>query len=98
MRDGQVVSEKLRELGVSDIRLLVNRVNPASFRAVGETIDNVIDTVGARLLGIIREDREVPQAANLETPLVLYSRKSAARGFLRAAQRIEGKRIPVSSR
>jgi septum site-determining protein MinD len=98
VRDGQVVSGRLRELGISDVRLLVNRVSPAMYSAVGATVDSVIDTIGAQLIGIIREDSDVPFSANLEIPLVLYSRRRAARGFLRAARRIDGQRVPVSAK
>ena len=98
IRDGQVISAKLREAGVDDVRLLVNRVRGKLFRAVGATIDNMIDAVGARLIGVIKEDSGVTLSANLETPLVLYSRKAAAQGFLKVAQRIAGMDIPVSVR
>ena len=98
IRDGQVMSAKLREAGVDDVRLLVNRVRGKLFRAVGATIDNMIDAVGARLIGVIKEDSGVTLSANLETPLVLYSRKAAAKGFLKIAQRIAGMDIPVSVR
>lgn len=98
IRDGQVVSERLRQLGVSDVRLLVNRVSPAMFSAVGATVDGVIDAVGAQLIGVIREDEDVPLSANLEIPLVLYSRRRAAQGFLRAAMRLDGQRVPIAVR
>lgn len=96
IRDGQVMSAKLHEAGIGDIRLLVNRVRGGLFRKTGSTIDNMIDSVGARLIGVIKEDREVPLSANLETPLVLYSRKSAAKGFLKVAQRVTGVDVPIS--
>lgn len=96
IRDGQVMSAKLREMGIEDVRLLVNRVRGRLFNATGSTIDNMIDAIGARLIGVIKEDREVTLSANLETPLVLYSRKSAAKGFLKVAQRITGIDVPVS--
>ncbi len=96
LRDGQTMCSLLQESGITDARLLVNRVDPRSFRREKATVDDVIDTVGARLLGIVRDDRSVPEAANRETPLVLYSRKSAAHGFLRVARRLTGECIPVS--
>ena len=98
IRDEQVMSAKLRESGLEDIRLLVNRVRGKVFNATGATVDTMIDAIGARLIGIIKEDQEVTLSANLETPLVLYSRKAAAKGFLRVAQRILGADIPVSVR
>ena len=98
IRDGQVMSAKLREAGIEDVRLLVNRVRGKIFSVTGSNIDNMIDSIGARLIGVIKEDREVTLAANLETPLVLYSRKAAAKGFLKVAQRITGVDVPISVR
>lgn len=98
MRDGQVMSAKLREAGVKDVRLLVNRVRGRMLDAAGMTIDQMIDAIGAQLIGIVREDREVIISANVETPLVLYSRKSAAKDFLKVAQRLAGEDIPLSVR
>ena len=57
MRDGQVVVSKVRELGIADTRLLVNRLRGSLFDAASVTVDNMIDAVGARLIGIVREDK-----------------------------------------
>ena len=95
LRDGQTMCSLLQEKGMTDVRLLVNRVDPRAFRREKATIDDVIDTVGARLLGIVRDDRSVPEAANRESPLVLYSRKAASQGFLRVARRLTGESVPV---
>ena len=95
MRDGQRVVEELDELGIQDIRLLVNRVNPRSFRRAGMTVDSIINTVGVKLIGIIYEDAAVGLAANSEKALVLYDNKRAALQFLRTAQRIRGEEIPL---
>lgn len=96
LRDGQTICSLLQETGMTDIRLLVNRVDPRAFRRERATVDDVIDAVGARLLGIIRDDRNVSEASNREIPLVLYSRKTASQGFLRVARRLTGECIPVS--
>jgi septum site-determining protein MinD len=98
MRDGQRVFEELRNLGVEDIRLVVNRVNPKSFRRIETTVDDIIDTIGAKLLGIVEEDDEVFYSSNRETPLILYENKKAALQFLHIAQRITGARIPLGRR
>lgn len=95
LRDGQRVVEELRNLGLCDIRLLVNRVRPRLFSRVRATIDDIIDTVGVRLLGIVAEDEAVILAANLGVPLVLFEDKHAAMQFLRIARRIRGERIPL---
>lgn len=98
LRDGQVMCSRLQGYGLSDIRLLVNRVEPRIIRREKASIDDMIDSVGARLLGIIREDETVPASANREKPLVLAGRKRAAQGFLRSARRLIGESIPISER
>lgn len=98
MRDGARVTGALSSLGVSDIRLLVNRIRPRQLRRIRATVDDVIDTVGARLIGLVSEDDAVYLAANTGVPLVLYSRKGAAMQYLRAARRIAGESLPLLRR
>ena len=95
LRDGQRTAEELTRLGVSSLRLLVNRVDRRSFRRVSKTVDDVIDAVGAQLIGIVSEDESVPEAANLEKPLKLYGAKYAYGQFSRVARRIAGERVPL---
>jgi septum site-determining protein MinD len=95
MRDAQRAAEILREMGVQELRLLVNRVLPKNYKRLHTTIDNVIDTVGTQLLGIIREDESISQALHENTPLVLFRKRLAAYDFLDAALRITGKDIPL---
>jgi septum site-determining protein MinD len=96
LRDGQRVAEELRNMGIEEIRLVVNRVNPRSFRRIGTTIDDAIDTVGASLVGLVEEDEAVFFSSNRETPLILYENKKAALQFLHIAQRLTGARISLS--
>ena len=99
LRDGQRTVIEHTKLGIDDIRLIVNRVRPFFFRRTSSTVDDVIDTVGARLLGLIPEDRSVMLAASLEKPLILYKNGGpAARQFLAAARRIAGEDVPLSLR
>ena len=57
-------------------------------------MDDYIDRVGARLVGIVAEDESVSRAAALETALVLCDSKAAFQ-FLRVAKRITGQKVPV---
>ena len=78
-------------MGKNNVRLLVNRVRPRVFKKVSGTIDNIIDASSVQLLGVVEEDPSVIVSANLNIPLVLYSRKGAAMQFLHIARRIDGK-------
>ena len=98
MRDAQRAVTEIRDMGVEEIRLLVNRVLPKHFKQVRSTIDDVIDTVGLQLLGIIREDDSVFLSLHKNTPLILFKKKHAAYDFLDAARRITGEQVPLRVR
>ena len=96
LRDGQRTVVELLKLGINDIRLVVNRVRPAFFSQTRSTVDDVIDTVGAQLLGVIPEDDDVILSGSMEKPLILYKNGGrAARQFLNTAKRIAGEEIPL---
>lgn len=95
IRDGQRASAELVRMGIKKVRLLVNRVKPRLFKISRSNVDNIIDSVGAQLIGLISEDEAVILSSNLEIPLVLYSKKRAAKQFMNVAKRITGKRVPI---
>ena len=98
MRDGQRVAEELRGLGIEEVRLIVNRVNPKTYRRIDTSIDDAIDTIGVQLIGLVEEDEAVFFASNTETPLILYENKKAAKQYLQIAQRLTGARIPLAGK
>ena len=95
LRDGQKAVFLLYESGVSEVRLLANRVQPGVFRKTGFTLDDMIDAVGARLLGAVPEDPAVQQAVFRQMALALYGGTPASRAFLRAAKRLRGEDVPL---
>ncbi len=95
VRDGQRAVAALRQSGSCEVRLLVNRIRPRLLRDSEYSIDDMVDAVGAQLLGVIPEDGAVPQAVREELALALYGRTAASRAFLRVARRIAGEDIPL---
>ena len=95
MRDAQHAVSVIRELGVKDIRLLVNRVIPKNLKRIRTTIDDLIDTVGARLIGIVPEDKAVFRALHANIPLILFKKRFSAYDYLDIAHRISGEDIPL---
>lgn len=94
-RSGQRVVMELEKLGVADTRLLVNRVHPKQLYRTYTTVDDIIDAVGARLIGLVAEDPDVTMAANFETPLLLYETKGAISQYRRIAERLVGNNVPL---
>lgn len=98
LRDGHRTAAALREMGISNIRLIVNRVSPRIFSRTRATVDDAIDIVGAQLLGIVSEDESVPLAANSEKPLLVFGAKYAYDQFFRIARRITGEYVPLCNK
>jgi len=95
MRDANRTASAVRDLGVTNLRLLVNRVLPKNFKLIRKTVDDVIDTVGVQLLGLIPEDKNVFLALHKNIPIILYKKRISAYDFLDAARRIAGDEIPL---
>jgi len=98
MRNAQRTASIVRETGVDDVRLIVNRLLPKNFRFMRATIDDVINTVCARLIGVIPEDKSVFLSLHDNTPLVLYKKRLSAYWFLDVARRIAGEDVPLRIR
>ncbi len=95
LRDAQRTVSELSRLGVEQIHLVVNRVQPKLLRKLRTTIDDAMDTAGLPLLGVVPEDNLVMLSANQGRPLILCANKGAAVGYRNIAFRIEGRKVPV---
>jgi len=98
MRDAQRTASLVRDMGITDLRLLVNRVSKRNFKQIATTVDDVIDMVSVRLIGIVPEDRSVFLSLHKNIPLILYKRRRAAFDFLDVARRITGEDVPLRQR
>mgnify|MGYP002337794964 CR=1 FL=1 len=100
INDGEELRRTLGDLlelmGKKNIRLIVNRVDKSMLGTVCLTIDDVMDTAGLPLLGIVLEDCHVTLAAAFGLPLLKYaSRCEATRDFRRIAARLQGYHKPI---
>lgn len=99
VRDAARVGELLELAGKRDVRLVVNRVDRAMLSILKLTIDDVMDTAGLPLLGVVLEDPDVPLAAARGLPLLRFNKRSdAAVGFKKIARRIQGYPEPITLR
>lgn len=99
VRDAARVGELLELEGKSNVRLIVNRVQKGMLSLVRMTIDDVMDSAGLPLAGVVMEDNDVILAAAFGMPLLKYSRRcEAAKAFRRIALRIQGFREPIPFR
>lgn len=99
MRDASRVGDLLELMGKSNIRLIVNRVDRDMLGVLRMTIDDVMDTAGLPLIGVITEDSNVTLAAAFGRPLLGYSPRCAAvKAFRKIAKRVQGYPEPISLR
>lgn len=99
VRDAARVGELLELMGKKDVRLVVNRVNRELLSTVRQTIDDVMDTAGLPLIGVVLEDPNVTLAASFGEPLLKYAKRTpAAKAFRKIARRIQGFHEPITLR
>ena len=99
IRDASRAGEKLELMGKTNIRLIVNRVSKRLFTGMSLTVDDVMDSTGLPLLGIIPEDTNVTLAAAFGQPLLKFRpRSSAIQACRRIANRLQGLPVPIKTR
>lgn len=95
VRDAARAGELLELMGKTNVRLIVNRISRKMASAMDLTVDDVMDSAGLPLLGIVPEDPNVTLAAAFRQPLLGYTQKGAAAACRRIAKRIQGRTVPV---
>lgn len=99
VRDAARVGQLLELMDKTDVRLIVNRVDPEMLGTIRMTIDDVMDTAGLPLIGIVPEDPYVTLAAAFGRPVQLYAKRCRSAGaYRRIAKRIQGFQVPIGVR
>ena len=99
VRDATRVGQLLELEGKTDVRLLVNRVDRTMLSILDQTIDDVMDTAGLPLIGVVLEDPDVPMAAACGKSLLRYNKRAVTvKAFKRIAKRIQGYPEPIKIR
>ena len=97
MRDAARVGDILDIMGKTQVRLIVNRVQREMLKTVKLTIDDVMDTAGLPLTGIVLEDPCVTLAAAFGQPVLQYAKRcDAAKAYRKIAKRIQGFHEPIT--
>lgn len=94
LRDAQRTVAELSG-AVSEVHLVMNRVQPKLMNKLRTSIDSAMDTAGLPLIGVVPEDPNVTVAATAGEPLVLMTYKGAAPAYLNIARRLSGQRTPL---
>ena len=95
IRDAARAGQVLEAMGKTDVRLIVNRITRRLASALSLTVDDIMDTAGLPLIGLVPEDSNVVLAAAYRQPLLGFTRRGAAAACRRIAKRIQGQSVPV---
>ena len=81
------------------MEILTPDTHGSSYTITSLYYDDMMDTAGLPLLGVIPEDENVTLAATFNQPLLLYKpRCAAAKACARIAKRITGLPVPIKVR
>ena len=93
IRAASYACDGVRKQGVEDVRLVVNKFNKKLHKKID--VDSIIDTVGARLLGIVPESAEIYSMGDgKEIP---YDCKGNS-ALVRISRRMNGENIPFRAK
>lgn len=95
LRDVRAVSDRLDQKPDLTQRLVINRLEVKSFlrRRPLMDLDEAIDTAGARLLGVVPQDEDLPY--RLSDGVALFPSSRARQACRRIAQRLLGQQVPL---
>ena len=95
IRGARNIKQRLDELGISDVRLIINRFDRERFyqMALYEDLDAVIDEAEMRLIGLIPEDVRVIALSQRGALSSNWSRSSVI--FDTIVKRLDGTNVPI---
>lgn len=97
LRDGGIICQRLRESGLAEIRLVINRLNLQAFRkGPVRDLDECIDTVGAQLIAVMPESPALQKATAAGE--LLPQNELFLRTARNLAGRVLGGQIPLAIR
>ena len=97
VRDGARCAEFFYEREMA--KIIVNRVQPRLIKLHhAHTIDEIMDTIGLPLLGIVPEDEMIGASQNRNLPIILAAGNGAAAAFCDIADRLLGNECPLPGR
>lgn len=95
VRDADRIIGLLEAREVTEVRLIVNRLRPAMVKR-GDMleVEDVLEILGVKLIGIVPEDERILVSTNLGNPASLEATSKAGLAFRNIAKRLRGEEVP----
>ncbi|MCA9835830.1 MAG: septum site-determining protein MinD [Trueperaceae bacterium] len=100
VRDADRIIGLLEARGVTETRLIINRLRPHMVqRGDMLEVDDVLEILGIKLIGIVPEDEKILISTNIGNPASLENsgKNGAGTAFRNIARRIRGEEVPYLS-
>jgi septum site-determining protein MinD len=96
VRDADRIIGLLSSGGISDVKLLINRIRPELVKR-GDmlAIEDTLEILGVDLIGVVPEDEMIFRASNLGEPAVCDKTSKAGEAFMNVTRRILGEEVPL---
>ena len=96
IRDADRVIGILESQGLKEPKVIINRIRAGMVkRGDMMSIDDMIEILAVKLLGIIPEDEEIIVSTNRGEPIAFQKRSQTAEAFSNLARRLEGEELPI---
>lgn len=99
VRDADRIIGLLEARGITEVKCIINRLRPEMVKR-GDMleVDDVLEILGVKLIGIVPEDEKIIVSSNIGSPISLEKSKDGAGGaFKDIAKRLQGEEIPHSA-
>lgn len=96
IRDADRILDRIEKAGIKKSGIVINRYrHDLSEKGILPRIDEIIELLAAKLLGVVPEDVKVLVAANKGNSVVTEKESKAGEAFRNIADRITGKTVPL---
>lgn len=98
VRDADRIIGLLEARDVREVRLIINRMRPEMVKR-GDMleVDDVLEILGVKLIGIVPEDERILVSTNLGNPASLDETNRAGAEFRNIARRVRGEEVPYTA-
>ncbi len=96
VRDADKIIGMLNAYGVTEYKLLVNRVRVDMVKR-GDMInlDDIMDILGIQLIGVVPDDENIIVSTNRGEPVILNDKSQSGQAYRNIASRIMGQEVPL---
>lgn len=96
VRDADRIIGLLESNGVSDVRLIINRIKMNMVKR-GDmlSIEDVIDLLAVELIGVVPDDEKIQATTNRGEPAITDEKSPAGQAYRNITKRVLGENVPI---